>query len=311
MRLVFLGTPAFAVPTLEALAAKHDVVSVVTQPDRPKGRGQELSASPVKQAAQRLGVPVYQPERIRRPEAQAHLASLSPEIMVVVGYGQIIPQSVIDIAARGIVNVHASLLPKYRGAAPIQWAIANGETRTGVTTMQINAALDAGDILLARETQIGPEETAIELGERLAAMGAELLLETLGGLERGAITPRRQDDAQASFAPILKKEDGAISWAEAASEIHNRVRGLLPWPGAYTQFRGHLLHVWRARLGEERTALAPGHVLAGAGFRVACGFGSVLQLVEVQMEGRKRMSADAFANGQRLRESEILGEHAN
>jgi len=311
MRLVFLGTPAFAVPTLESLAAKNDVLSVVTQPDRPKGRGQQLSASPVKQAAQKLGLPVYQPERIRRPEAQAHLASLSPEIMIVVGYGQIIPQSVIDIAPRGIVNVHASLLPKYRGAAPIQWVVANGETRTGVTTMQINAGLDTGDILLARETPIGPEETAIELGERLAVMGAELLTETLDGLLRGAITPRPQDDAQASLAPILKKEDGAISWDDAAATIHNRVRGLLPWPGAYTQFRGHLLHVWRARVSDERATLAPGRVLAGAGFRMACGSGSVLQLVEVQMEGRKRMSADAFANGQRLRENEILGEQAN
>ncbi len=311
MRLIFLGTPAFAVPTLESLAAKHDVVSVLTQPDRPKGRGQELSPSPVKQSALTLGLPVYQPERIRRSEAQAHLASLSPEIMVVVGYGQIIPQSVIDIAPRGIVNVHASLLPKYRGAAPIQWAIVNGETRTGVTTMQINAGLDTGDILLARETPIGPEETAIELGERLAVMGAELLVETLDGLVHGAIAPRRQDETQASLAPILKKEHGAISWADAASAIHNRVRGLLPWPGAHTQFRGHLLHVWRARVGDERAALTPGRVLAGAGFRVACGSGSVLQLVEVQLEGRKRMSADAFANGQRMREYEILGEQAN
>ena len=311
MRLVFLGTPAFAVPTLASLAAKHDIVSVVTQPDRPKGRGQELSASPVKQAAQNLGLAVYQPERIRRPEAQAHLASLSPEIIVVVGYGQIIPQSVIEIAPRGIVNVHASLLPKYRGAAPIQWAIANGESRTGVTTMQINAGLDTGDILLMRETQIGPEETAIELGERLAVMGAELLVETLDGLVQGAIVARPQDDSQASFAPILEKEDGAISWADAAATIHNRVRGLLPWPGAYTHFRGQLLHVWRSHVVDERTELASGHVLAGGGFRMACGSGSVLQLVEVQMEGRKRMSADAFANGQRLLENEILGEHAN
>jgi len=311
MRLVFLGTPAFAVPTLESLAAKHDIVSVVTQPDRPKGRGRELSASPVKQTAQNLGIPVYQPERIRRPEAQAHLVALSPEIMVVVGYGQIIPQSVIEIAPRGIVNVHASLLPKYRGAAPIQWAIANGETRTGVTTMQINAGLDTGDILLAHETPIGPDETAIELGERLAVMGAGVLIETLDGLARGAITPRPQDDAQATFAPILKKETGAISWAAAASTVHNRVRGLLPWPGAYTQFRGHLLHIWQARLAGERTTLAPGQLLKGAGFRVACGSGSVLQLVEVQMEGRKRMDAGAFANGQRLRENEILGEETN
>src|SRR5437879_2979538 len=222
MRLIFLGTPAFAVPSLEVVARKHEVISVVTQPDRPKGRRQELAASAVKQAAVRLGLPVYQPERIRKPEAQAHLAALAPEIMIVVGYGQIIPQSVIDMAPRGIVNVHASLLPKYRGAAPIQWAIANGETRTGVTTMQINAGLDTGDILLERETEIGPDETALELGELLSVMGAELLIETLDGLARCAITPRRQDDTQASYAPILKKEDGAISWNEPVQAIHNR-----------------------------------------------------------------------------------------
>jgi len=308
MRLIFLGTPAFAVPTLDAVARMHDVISVITQPDRPKGRGQELAASPVKRAAERLGLPVYQPERIRRPEAQAHLNDLAPEIMVVVGYGQIIPQSVIDIPPRGVVNVHASLLPKYRGAAPVQWAIVNGETSTGVTTMQINAGLDTGDILLKRKTEIGLEETALELGERLAVMGAELLIETLDGLVRGAIAAQRQDDAQASYAPILKKEDGAISWSASAGAIHNRVRGLLPWPGACTRFRGQLLHVWRARVGPDRTALAKGGVIAGPGFRVACGDGRVLELLEVQMEGRKRMSGEAFANGQHLSEKDMLGE---
>jgi methionyl-tRNA formyltransferase len=301
MRLIFLGTPSFAVPTLEAVAKTHDVVSVVTQPDRPKGRGHELASSPVKQAALRLSLPVYQPERIKRPDAQPHLASLQPEIMVVVGYGQIIPQSVIDIAPRGIVNVHASLLPKYRGAAPIQWAIINGDKRTGVTTMQINAGLDTGDILLARETEIGPEETAVDLGDRLSALGAELLVETLDGLFRGVIHPRKQDDAQASVAPILKKEDGEIDWKQPAYAIHNRVRGLVPWPGAYTRFRGQLLHVWRARLAPKGTPPAPGRV-------VACGDGRMLELLEVQLEGRKRMSAAAFANGQRLAANDILGE---
>jgi methionyl-tRNA formyltransferase len=310
MRVIFLGTPAFVVLSLEAVARKHEVISVVTQPDRPKGRGQELAASPVKLTAERLGLPVYQPERIRRPEAQAHLAELAPEIMIVVGYGQIIPQSVIDMAPRGIVNVHAPLLPKYRGAAPVQWAIVNGETRTGVTTMQINAGLDTGDILLERETEISPEETALELGERLAVIGAELLIETLDGLALGTITPRRQDEAQASHAPILKKEDGAISWNEPAGAIHNRVRGLLPWPGAHTRFRGQLLHIWRARVDRDRTALAPGQVLSGGRFRVACGDGGVLEMLEVQLEGRKRMSGEAFANGQRLREGEFLGEQS-
>ena len=308
MRLVFLGTPAFAVPTLDALAQTHQVLLVVTQPDRPKGRGQELAASPVKQAATRLGLAVYQPERVRRPEAQAQLASLQPEIMVVVGYGQIIPQSVIDIPPRGIVNVHASLLPKYRGAAPIQWAIVNGEKRTGVTTMQINAGLDTGDILLARVTEIDPDETAVDLSERLARMGAGLLIETLDGLGRAAIAPQKQDDTQASLAPILKKEDGAIRWTEPAKAIHNLVRGLLPWPGAYTRFRGQLLHVWRARMAPDRTALPPGHIITGPGFRVASGDGTVLDILEVQLEGRKRMSAEAFANGQHLNANEILGE---
>jgi methionyl-tRNA formyltransferase len=302
MRLVFLGTPSFAVPTLQAVARIHEIVTVVTQPDRPKGRGHEFAASAVKQAA--LGLPVYQPERIKRPEAQAHLASLKPEIMVVVGYGQIIPQPVIDIAPRGIVNVHASLLPKYRGAAPIQWAIINGDARTGVTTIQINAGLDTGDILLARETEIGPEETALELGDRLAVMGAELLVETLDGLSRGVIRPRKQDDAQASLAPILKKEDGDIDWKQPAAAIHNRVRGLVPWPGAYTRFRGQLLHIWRARLAPEGIPPAPGRVLV-------CGDGRMLELLEVQLEGRKRMSAEAFANGQRLSKNDVLGEQPN
>jgi methionyl-tRNA formyltransferase len=308
VEVIFLGTPAFAVPTLESLVQAHHVKLVVTQPDRPKGRGQELAASPVKQAALRLGLPLYQPERVKRPEVQARLEALKPEIMVVVGYGQIIPQSVIDIPPRGIVNVHASLLPKYRGAAPIQWAIVNGEKVTGVTTMQINAGLDTGDILLARETTIDPEETAVELSERLSRMGAELLVETLDGLSRAAIAPQKQDDAQASLAPILKKEDGVIHWTEPAAAIHNRVRGLVPWPGGHTRFRGQSLHIWRSQVTADRTSLPPGHVVASPRFRISCGDGAVLDLIEVQLEGRKRMTAEAFANGQRLNENDILGE---
>ena len=295
MRLVFLGTPEFAVPTLEAIAAAgHEVLSVVTQPDRPKGRGNVLSASPVKQTALRLGLPVYQPERIRRPEALAHLAALAPDAMVIVGYGQIIPQAVIDLAPLGIINVHASLLPKYRGAAPIQWAIASGETCTGVTTMRIDAGLDTGDILLMRETGIGPDETAPELSARLAPMGAELLVETLPGLASGAIVPRKQDNSQATLAPILKKEDGLIDFRRPALEIHNRVRGFQPWPGAYTTFRGQTLHVWKSRLVSA----------AGArGLYARCGDRTMLELVEVQLEGRKRVSGADFANGQRLAEN--------
>jgi methionyl-tRNA formyltransferase len=307
MRCVFLGTPAFAVPTLEALvSARHEVVSVVTQPDRPRGRGQQLTASPVKEMALRFGLPVSQPERIRRPEAVQYLTALGPDVMVVVGYGQIIPQSVIDIPPYGIINVHASLLPKYRGAGPVQWATANGETRTGVTTMRIDAGLDTGDMLLKAQTEIGPDETAVELGARLAVIGAALLIETLENI--AAIVPQKQDPTQATYAPLLKKEDGFVDWRKPAQTIHNRVRGFQPWPGAYTRFRGQQLHIWKSRV----TAVdvvepgAPGQLLLHP-LRVVCG-GSALQLIEVQLEGRKRIAAEDFANGQRIATGDILGE---
>jgi methionyl-tRNA formyltransferase len=310
MRLVFLGTPAFAVPTLERIVhAGHEVVTVVTQPDRPRGRGQQPAFPPVKETAVRLGLPVYQPERVRRPEAVEQLRALAPDAMVVVGYGQLIPQVVIDIAALGIINVHASLLPKYRGAGPIQWAIANGETRTGVTTMRINAGLDTGDMLLKAETDIGPDETAVELGRRLAEMGADLLVETLTGVAAGTIAPEPQDDSQASFAPLLKKEDGRIDWSGSAATIHNRARGFQPWPGAYTAFRGQALHVWRTGAGGRGPGaggLAPGRILRLRPLSVSCGMGEI-ELVEVQMEGRKRMAAADFVNGQRVQIDEVLG----
>jgi methionyl-tRNA formyltransferase len=307
MQVIFLGTPAFAVPTLERIVeGGHQVVTVVTQPDRPSGRGQHAAEPPVKKAATLLGLPVYQPERVRRPEAVEHLRALKAEVMVVVGYGQIIPQNVIDLAPRGIVNVHASLLPKYRGAGPIQWAILNGETRTGVTTMQIDAGLDTGDMLLKAETEIGPEENAVELGARLAAMGADLLVRTLEGLERGTITPQKQDAAEATHAPLLKKENGLIDWSQPAPAIHNRVRGLQPWPGASTSFRGQTLHIWKSHAGGIAGSTAGRFVKLKPPI-VACGVGS-LELVEVQLEGRKRMAAADFANGQRLTENDWLGE---
>jgi methionyl-tRNA formyltransferase len=295
---------------LEALvAAGHRVLAVYTQPDRPKGRGGQLSASPIKETAQRLGLPVHQPERIRRPEIVDELRSLHPEAMVIVGYGQIIPQSIIDIPPLGIINVHASLLPKYRGAAPIQWAIANGEARTGVTTMRIDAGLDTGDMLLKWETEIGSDETAPDLGVRLARAGADLLVETLSGLATGSITPQPQDHSQATLAPILKKEDGIIDWKWPARKIFNRTRGFLPWPGAYSFFRGQGFHIWKARVAEEAAAGEPGQLTAQKKrLLVACGEGSTLELLEVQVEGRKRMPAQAFLNGQHLDENEVLGE---
>lgn len=310
MRAVFLGTPPFAVPTMEKMvAAGHDVVGVYTQPDRPKGRGQELAQSAVKQAALRLGLDVRQPDRIRRPEVVSELAALKPDVMVVVGYGQIIPQTIIDLPRYGIINVHASLLPKYRGAAPIQWAIARGETITGVTTMQIDAGLDTGDMLLKAEIAIGPEETAPELGERLAPLGADLLVESLRQAEAGSLPRRKQNDQEATLAPILKKEDGLIDWSLPAHQVYNRSRGFLPWPGTYTFFRGHLLHIWRAKPVIHIESGPAGTIqVAGRRVLVACGDGTALELEEVQLEGRKRVSADAFRNGQRLTGNEILGE---
>ena len=308
MRLVFLGTPQFAVPTLERIhAAGHEVAAVFTQPDRPKGRGGALAASPVKQTAVRLGIPVFQPERIRRPEVVDQLREMGADAMVVVGYGQIIPQSIIDLPRLGIINVHASLLPKYRGAGPIQWVIANGETRTGVTTMRIDAGLDTGDMLLKTETQIGEEENAMELAARLAEMGAGLLVETLDGLRAGTIQPEPQDPAQASYAPILKKEDGLIDWSWPAEKIFNRARGFLPWPGAYTTFRGQLFQIWKCRVGGGSTN-ASGRMWADRRrLFAACGGNTSLELLEVQMEGRKRITAEAFLNGRRLSDNEILG----
>lgn len=313
MRVVFLGTPRFAVTTLERLAeAGHEVVAVFTQPDRPSGRGQRLQVSPVKETAIRLGLLVHQPERIRRPEVIHSLRGMDARAMVVVGYGQIIPQAIIDLASLGIVNVHASLLPKYRGAAPVQWAIANGETTTGVTTMRIDAGLDTGDILLARATPIGPEETAPELSDRLATLGAELLIETLAGLEAGTIQPIPQDQSRATLAPILTKENGLIDWSQPARAIVNRARGFQPWPGAYTSFRGHRLHVWRARVSSEAVPQGrPGAIRAlKRRLLVVTGEGAV-ELLELQLEGRKKIPAEAFLNGFPLNDNEILGETSN
>ena len=308
MKLVFMGTPVFAVPTLErVVAARHEVAAVYTQPDRPKGRGQQMSFSPVKEAALRHGLRVEQPERVRRPEVVEQLRGMGVDAMVVVGYGQIIPQSIIDIPPLGIINVHGSLLPKYRGAAPIQWAIANGEAVTGVTTMRIDAGLDTGDMLLKWQTEIRPDDDALTLGARMAVAGADLLVETLRGLAAGVITPEPQDHAQATHAPMLKKEDGIIEWTRPARDILNRMRGFVPWPGTYTTFRGQRFHIWRAR--ESKVAPAPGPLEKRGRARVAgCGDGTAIELLEVQLEGRKRMDAASFLNGNPLSSPEPLGE---
>jgi methionyl-tRNA formyltransferase len=309
LTLVFAGTPPFAVPTLEKLVATGFRVNlVVTQPDRPRGRGMELAPSPVKETASRLGIPLAQPERIKNNEEfRARLGELRPDAIVVVGYGRIIPQWMIDLPALGNLNVHASLLPKYRGAAPIQWAIAQGETITGVTTMRIDAGLDTGDILLQRELPITAEDTAETMALKLAAVGADLMVETLRGLQAGKIRPRAQDHAQATLAPILKKEDGQIDFHRSAVETWNRLRGFQPWPGAYTTFRGKSLQIFAAT-PVNMEALVGTIRLRGDGAFVGCGLHTALELLEVQMAGKKRMSARDFVNGYRPREGERMGE---
>ncbi|HXB53776.1 MAG TPA: methionyl-tRNA formyltransferase [Vicinamibacteria bacterium] len=302
MRIVFLGSGSFAIPALEALiTAGHEVATLVTQPDREKGRGRALAPPPLKPVALARGIPVLQPPRVRDPQALEALRALSPELQVVVAYGQILPRSVIEIPPRGTVNVHGSLLPRYRGAAPIAWAIASGETETGVTTMLIDEGLDTGPILLARSTPIGPEETAAELEPRLARLGAELLLETVRGLGDGRLQPQPQDQALAGYAPLLKKEDGRIDWTAPSDVVARRVRGFNPWPGTYTLWQGRVLKVLRARPAPGGPG-EPGTVVRvdREGLVVACGHGTRLDLLEVQLEGRRPVVASAFSSGARL-----------
>jgi methionyl-tRNA formyltransferase len=306
--LVFCGTPAFAVSTLEQLVqAGFAVHLVVTQPDRPKGRGMELALSPVKQRAVQLGLPVSQPDKIKNnDEFREQLAAIKPDAIIVVGYGRIIPPWMLDLPPLGNLNLHGSLLPKYRGAAPIQWAIARGESVTGVTTMRIDTGLDTGDILLQQEIAIAQDDTAESLAPRMAVAGADLMVETMRGVQAGTIHSRRQDHSIATLAPILKKEDGRIDFHLTALEILNRLRGFQPWPGAYTSFRGKNLHIWSARA--MACTLAEGEI-AGDGGRliVGCGAGSALELFEVQMEGKKRLPAADFVHGYRPKAGEKLG----
>jgi methionyl-tRNA formyltransferase len=311
MILVFCGTPQFAVPTLESLvAASHSVPLVVTQPDRPRGRGMELAASPVKDAAIRLGVPVVQPAAIKNnAEFRGQLEALHPDAIIVVGYGRIIPQWMIDLPQYGNLNLHASLLPKYRGAAPIQWAIANGESITGVTTMRIDAGLDTGDILMQREMAILPDDTAETLAPRLASDGAELMIETLRGLETGQVKPTPQDHSRATLAPILKKEDGRMDFSRTASELFNRMRGFRPWPGAFTTFKGKNMQVHRAEPVVNADRFPPGSIAVhDARVVVECGQDTALNLIEVQLDGKRRMSAQELINGYRPRPGDRLGE---
>ena len=306
--LVFCGTPQFAVPTLEKLVEGFNLRLVLTQPDRPKGRGLGLVASPVKESAERLGLPIYQPEKIKQnEELKAKLAEIAPAAIIVVGYGRIIPKWMLDLPQYGNINLHASLLPKYRGAAPIQWAIANGERVTGVTTMRIDEGLDTGDILLQKQLAILDEDTAETVSPRLAAIGADLMVDALRGLAEGTLTPLPQKDNEATVAPILKKEDGRIDFRRNAQEIYNRLRGFQPWPGAFTSFRGKSLSVTATKTTAE--AVPQGQLLVKDNrLFVGCGNSTALELLEVQPEGKKRIAARDFVHGYRPDVGERIGE---
>ncbi len=310
MRIVFMGTPQAAVPTLRRCVDDgHEIVAVWTQPDRPSGRGNKVSAPPVKEFALANALTVHQPPRIKNDEAKQLFASHDADVAVVVAYGRILPEEFLRTPSRGCINVHFSLLPRYRGAAPANWAIINGDHETGVTTMFIEPTLDTGPILLQRATEIGPTETAPELMLRLSEIGAESLSETLANL--ASITPKPQDDSQATFAPILKKEDGLIDWTMQAKAIEYRIRGLQPWPNAYTSFNARGLTIWRAEpLASENLQAEPGEVISAHGddLIVQCGEGTALRLLELQPESRKRMSGREFLAGKQLKVGDRLGK---
>jgi methionyl-tRNA formyltransferase len=322
VRVVFCGTPQFAVPTLKHLLAQQDIeiIAAITQPDRPRGRGMQVSFSPVKETALASGILVHQPEKIRSPESQEMLQRLAPDFVVIIAYGQIIPARLLPIPKHGWINLHGSLLPKYRGAAPIQWAIAQGETRTGLTTMRIDAGMDTGAMLLRREVEISAGETTPELAARMAEAGAPLMLETLRGIAGGTLEAQAQNHSDASYAPLLKKEDGRIDWTRPALEIYNRMRAFTPWPGAYTTFRGRTCHIAAEPASNEVTetrsgdrsaleAAASGTLrLTPAGLLVSCGGATRLRVLSVKQEGGKSIDAVEFAHGAQLTEGERFGD---
>jgi methionyl-tRNA formyltransferase len=307
MRVVFMGTPAFAVPSLGALAAAgHELLAVIAQPDRPAGRGQALREPATKAWARARGVPVLQPEKVRDGKLAAELGALRPDVVAVAAYGRILGRDLLELAPHGAINVHGSLLPKYRGAAPVQWAVANGERETGVSIMQMDEGLDTGDVLLQRALAIGPDDTAEGLAPRLAALGGQALLEALALAAAGALVPVRQDGAHATLAPILSKEDGRIDWSLPAPRIAARLRGFSPWPGAWTTLDGRVVKILEAR-AEGGAAGRPGEARRAArALLVACGEGSALAVARLQPEGRAAQDALSFLNGLR-RDALTLG----
>lgn len=324
MKVVFCGTPQFAVPALKHLLAQSDfeIAAVITQPDRPSGRGMKLKFSAVKEAALAANVPVHQPEKIRAAESRELLQTLAPDVIVIIAYGQIIPASLLTIPRLGWLNLHGSLLPKYRGAAPIQWAIANGESRTGLTSMRIDPGMDTGDMLLQEETAIAPDETTPQLAARLAEMGAPLMAKTLRGIDSGTLAPRPQRNEDATYAPLLKKEDGKIDWSRTAAEIYNRMRAFTPWPGAFTTFGGQTCHISGVPASKELNANAsvnsepfdpqtlPGTIRRSprGAILVTCGGATELHLLSVKLAGAQATDASEFASASRLTEWGRFGD---
>lgn len=308
MRAIFMGTPDFAVPTLRRLIENHEVLAVFTQPDKPKGRGQKMQPPPVKEAALKNNIPVYQPQKLKNNKEVIDLIkSLNPDVIVVVAYGQILPKEILEIPKYGCINVHASLLPKLRGAAPINWAIINGFKTTGVTTMLMDVGLDTGDMLLKKEIEIKDDETAGELHDRLMTIGADLLIETLEKIKDGGIIPEKQEDSLSSYAPMLSKDMGHINWNKDNIEIYNLIRGLLPWPGAYFYYKNNMIKIWKAKIGNNNINEVPGKILdvTRDGIEIACKEGSII-ITELQEMGGKRMSVDSYLNGHDIEIGSIL-----
>ena len=311
MRVIFMGTPDFAVGTLEEIIkAGHEVVLAVTQPDKPKGRGKEMQFTPVKECALAHNIPVYQPKKIREPECIEELKKYQADVCVVVAFGQILPKEILEMTPYGCINVHASLLPKYRGAAPIQWAVINGEKVSGVTTMQMDEGLDTGDMLEKVEITLDKKETGGSLFDKLSAKGAALCVHTLAELEKGTITPQKQGESTTEYAKMLNKKSGEIDWTKTAVEIERLIRGLNPWPSAYTFLNGKTLKVWKCKVSTEKTDAVPGTIFLAdkEGIHTACGEG-VLILTEVQLEGKKRMETEAFLRGYHIENGIVFTDH--
>lgn len=308
MKVLFMGTPDFAIPCLKSLIkSEHNVCGVFTQPDKPKGRGHKVSSPPIKELAVQNEIEVFQPKSLKDDETFSIIKKLNPEIIIVVAYGKILPKNIIDYPKYGCINVHASLLPKYRGAAPIQWCVINGEKRTGVTTMYMDVGLDTGDMLLKSETVISDNETSGELHDKLSLIGAELLIETLEKIKNNTIERKKQNDAESSYSPMISKSLCNIDWNKKADEVHNLIRGLNPWPTASTLLNGKVLKIHKTKVSDVK-GTDPGRVVSISPLIVSCADNTAIEVLEVQMEGKKKMCADEFLRGHKININEMLGD---